>query len=304
MIDWHKIKNTDGNTLLFVGMGNSLKSDDGAGIYIAEQLKTRGIKQVIVAGNSIENHIGKINRQKANSIIFIDAVDFGEKPGYCKLLPLNEITDTTANTHNLSLHTIAPFIEIPEKWVLGIQPGNLSFGTELSKKVAVVSNQIVLEIVRNLDKICFNPIGVIESRFDNPEDLIFACEKGLSTKTISKIALNEKFAEGLIGLKEFSHVFVIYFLDRANKIELLTHPGPPTETGLPKVGVFASRSQYRPNHIALRLVELLNVEGNCLHVKGLDAINGSKVLDIKPYVKGFDRPEQFTSASWYDWLNE
>jgi tRNA (adenine37-N6)-methyltransferase len=157
----------------------------------------------------------------------------------------------------------------------------------------------------NIDaKICLEPIGIVESGFEHPEELIFACEKGLETDTESRIIIDEKFKQGLKGLTEFSHVFVIYFLDRANKIELLTHPGPPTENELPKVGVFASRSQHRPNHIALRLVKLIKIEDNKILVKGLDAINGSKVLDIKPYVKGFDRPEQFTSASWYAWLNE
>ena len=155
-----------------------------------------------------------------------------------------------------------------------------------------------------MTKICFEPIGVIASEFENPKDLIFACEKGLNTMTKSKIVLNENFEKGLNGLKDFSHIFVIYFLDQANKIELVTHPGPPTETSLPKVGVFASRSQYRPNHIALRLVKLTKIEGNILYVEGLDAINESKVLDIKPYVKGFDRPDDFKTASWYDWLNK
>ena len=303
MIDWDVIKNTGKNRLLFVGMGNRIKQDDGAGIYIAEQLMANGIKNVIIAENSIENYIGKINRQKANTIILIDAVDFGKEPGFYKLLPIDEITNTTSNTHNLSLRTISSFLETPDKRVLGIQPGKVSFGTELSEKIAAVSNQLVMEISSNMEKICFEPIGVVESQFENPEDLIFACKKGLDTKTISTITLNEKLEEGLCGLNEFSHVFVIYFLDQATNIELLTHPGPPTETELPKVGVFASRSQYRPNHFALRLVKLLAIEGNKLRVEGLDAINGSKVLDIKPYVHRFDRPKQFKTASWYNWLD-
>ncbi len=155
-----------------------------------------------------------------------------------------------------------------------------------------------------MPEIFFEPIGIIQSEFKNPEELIFACEKGLDTDTESEIIIDEHFEEGLKGLKEFSHIFVIYYLDQANKIELSTHPGPPSETSLPKVGVFASRSQYRPNHIALRLVQLLKIDANRIHVKGLDAVNGSKVLDIKPYIKGFDRPEQFKTASWYDWLDQ
>ena len=147
------------------------------------------------------------------------------------------------------------------------------------------------------------PIGTVTADYHEPKALIFACEQGLKTKTHSTITLNPAYQEGLQGLEAFSHLFVLYHLDKADKIELVTHPGPPSVT-LPRVGVFASRSQYRPNHIALRLVKLLKVAGNTLTVEGLDAINGSKVLDIKPYVKGFDRPEPFTTASWYDWLDE
>jgi tRNA (adenine37-N6)-methyltransferase len=154
-----------------------------------------------------------------------------------------------------------------------------------------------------MTKICFDPIGIIQSKFNNPEDLAFACEQGLDTDTESEIIVDEHLKEGLSGLEEFSHIFIIYFLNQADRIELSTHPGPPSEESLPKVGVFASRSQYRPNHIALRLAELLNINCNRILVKGLDAVNGSKVLDIKPYVKGFDRPENFKTAYWYDWLN-
>ena len=150
--------------------------------------------------------------------------------------------------------------------------------------------------------ICFEPIGEVESEYENPKDLVFACEKGLRTKTNSKIIINKNFEKGLAGLEEFSHVFVMYFLHQADKIELVTHPGPPTETDLPRVGVFASRSQYRPNHIALRLVKLKKIEKNVMFVEGLDAIDGSRVLDIKPYVKGFDRPESYKTAVWYGWL--
>lgn len=155
-----------------------------------------------------------------------------------------------------------------------------------------------------MTKICFEPIGQVVTKFKNPKDLIFACEKGLQAKNNAKIILDEKYRQGLDGLEKFSHIFVIYFLNQAKKLELITHPGPPSEKDLPKVGVFASRSQYRPNHIALRLVKLIKIENNILHVEGLDAINGSKIIDIKPYVKGFDRPDEYKTAQWYDWLEK
>lgn len=143
------------------------------------------------------------------------------------------------------------------------------------------------------------PIGKISSIFRNPEELRFACEDGLHTHTESEIVLRRDLAPALEGLEEFSHIWVIYKLGKADRVEIRTHPGPPKIKDLPKVGVFASRSQYRPNHIALRLVELVNVKGNRLEVRGLDAINNSEVLDIKPYIPQFDRPEKIRVADWY-----
>ena len=93
-------------------------------------------------------------------------------------------------------------------------------------------------------------------------------------------------------------------MNKINTIELITHPGPPSIKDLPKVGVFASRSQHRPNPIALKLVKLIKIEKNKVHVQGLDAINNSPVLDIKPYISGFDKPEKVKIASWYNWLNK
>jgi len=97
---------------------------------------------------------------------------------------------------------------------------------------------------------------------------------------------------------------VIYYLDKIKKMELMTYPGPTSIKNLPAVGVFASRSQYRPNPIALRLVKLIAVEKNKLLVEGLDAISGSPILDIKPYIPGFDRVKKPEIAYWYNWLDK
>jgi tRNA (adenine37-N6)-methyltransferase len=153
-----------------------------------------------------------------------------------------------------------------------------------------------------MSRICLESIATVFTSYNNPKDLVFACEQGLNTITSSKIVIKEKYAEGLTGIENFSHLFVIFHLDRVDRTELTTHPGPASVKGLPRVGIFASRSQYRPNPIALRLVKLLRVDGNVLYVEGLDAINLSQVLDIKPYVKGFDRPRVYSNAPWYDWL--
>ena len=148
------------------------------------------------------------------------------------------------------------------------------------------------------------PIGIVESPFRNPKDLHFACEEGRFTDTESSIVINQEFAKGLKGLDDFSHIWVIYHLHKADQTELSTHPGPPNINDLPIVGVFASRSQYRPNHLALRMVNLVKVDRNEIFVKGLDAIDGSPVVDIKPYVPFFDKTQKQKIAEWYRWTNE
>lgn len=147
----------------------------------------------------------------------------------------------------------------------------------------------------------FEPIGTVISDFRNPEDLHIACREGKNFGGVSRIFLKEHLKNGLTGLMEFSHLWIIYYLNRADKTEMSSYPGPETIHGLDRVGVFASRSQYRPNHIALRLVKLLEICDNIIEVEGLDAIDGSPVLDIKPFVKGFDYPDNPKTAKWYSW---
>jgi len=148
MHDWRLIMESIRNNTLFVGVGNRFKSDDGVGISIAEKLKEIvKADRVIIAENGIENYTGKINRLRPDSVILIDAVDFGENPGFFKLIPVSEITNTTTNTHNLSLKTLSSFLDVPDIWVLGIQPASVSFGTELSKEVLSAAQKLIKMIV-------------------------------------------------------------------------------------------------------------------------------------------------------------
>lgn len=139
----------DPGKLLFVGMGDRIKSDDGVGIYITEELQKYSEFRVIVAENSIENYLGKINTEKPETIIVIDAVDFGEKPGFYKLIPLHELANTITNTHNLSLKTIFSFLETHGKWILGIQPKQVSASLELSNNIKNISTEIIEKICRS-----------------------------------------------------------------------------------------------------------------------------------------------------------
>jgi tRNA-Thr(GGU) m(6)t(6)A37 methyltransferase TsaA len=105
---------------------------------------------------------------------------------------------------------------------------------------------------------------------------------------ISSIVIDKQYAEGLAGIEGWSHLYVIFWMDRISE-EKKTLLCPGSEPAMPTVGIFATRAPLRPNPIGLTLVELVKREANVLVVKGLDALDGTAVLDIKPYpywVKG------------------
>jgi tRNA-Thr(GGU) m(6)t(6)A37 methyltransferase TsaA len=107
---------------------------------------------------------------------------------------------------------------------------------------------------------------------------------------VSKIVIDRKFVGGLKGLEGFSHLYVLFLLHEAPKWKgnLMVHPRGRTD--IKRTGVFATRSPHRPNPIALTLVKLLSKRGRVLTVKGLDAYDGTPVLDIKPYDKRDSAP--------------
>jgi len=101
----------------------------------------------------------------------------------------------------------------------------------------------------------------------------------------SEIDVLPEYAEGLYRIEELDRLVVLFLFDRSDKVELKVHPrGDPMN---PLVGVFASRSPDRPNHIGMTVVRLVEVRGNILVVDGLDAWEGTPVLDIKPDVQGW-----------------
>ena len=138
---------SDWSKTLIVGLGNRIKSDDGVGIEIAFKLLEKGIKNVIIAENSIENYLGKINAFPADEILMIGAVDQNKEPGFFQCIPLEEIENTTTNTHNLSLDTIASFLSVKNIWILAIQPARVSFGFGLTDKVREASEIIIQQFL-------------------------------------------------------------------------------------------------------------------------------------------------------------
>lgn len=134
---------TTGNRrILFIGIGNVLKQDDGIGVYISNRLKESENIKVLTAEVSIENYIGKINSTDHDILVLIDCVDMKKQPGSYKLLPVNSVLDMTFNTHNISLKKISEFFK-SEVFILGIQPRNVAFGEELSYIVKETGNRII-----------------------------------------------------------------------------------------------------------------------------------------------------------------
>ncbi len=135
---------------------------------------------------------------------------------------------------------------------------------------------------RNPAAVTFTPIGWVESIFDG-----YAPSEEMRQHT-SRIVLRPDLAPGLLGLEPDQHLLVLFHLHRAAEYQLQLHPGHNPER--PLRGVFATRSQYRPNGIAATVARVLAVADNVVTLTGLDAQDGSPVLDLKPYSAGFDQP--------------
>ncbi len=131
------------------------------------------------------------------------------------------------------------------------------------------------EIPEAFETIEIVPVGHVENDYLEPvynEEVYYK---------VSKIVLKKEFIDGLYRIEDFEKLYILFYFSKSKGYELIHRRRYDGEMS----GIFASRSPYRPNGIGLTIVELLKVEGNVLHVKGLDAINGTPVLDIKPYIK-------------------
>jgi tRNA-Thr(GGU) m(6)t(6)A37 methyltransferase TsaA len=115
---------------------------------------------------------------------------------------------------------------------------------------------------------------------------------------VSKIVIDRKFSRGLQGLEDFSHFYVLFFLHRMPKRSFFPRVNPQGRADIKKVGIFATRSPHRPNPIGLTLVKLLKKRGRVLTVKGLDAYDGTPVLDIKPHDRRDSTPRPRAPRWW------
>jgi len=137
-----------------------------------------------------------------------------------------------------------------------------------------------------------NPIGTVKSPIT--EEIVENWGE-----IVSEIVLDEALALGLQGLEQFSHLLVIFYMHQARfdpAHDLLRRPRGRAD--MPLLGIFAQRPKMHPNPIGITAVQLLEVTGNRVKVQGLDAINGTPVLDIKPYFPIFDRVDNAHTPEW------
>ena len=121
-----------------------------------------------------------------------------------------------------------------------------------------------------------------------------------SSGELSRVKIFPEFCVGLQGLNKFSHITILYWFHlRDNEEERRTlRVVPRRHPGAPQVGVFASRSPSRPNPIGLCVVELTKIEDCTLLVRGLDALEGSPIIDIKPYIPRADSVSDARVPEW------
>ena len=135
-------------------------------------------------------------------------------------------------------------------------------------------------------------IGRVKSAFKATHEIPKGC--GAKHEADGVIEIDPDLEQGLTDIEGFSHLFVIWVFDRSTGPELLA--SPPSDDR--PHGVFATRSPQRPNPIGLTVVELLRRDGPRLHVRGVDMLDGTPILDIKPYLSSV--PEAAVRKGWLD----
>ena len=138
------------------------------------------------------------------------------------------------------------------------------------------------------------PIGYVKSPVTQPSDQNWG-------QVVAEIHVDAALTAGLGGLDQFSHAVVIFLMHHATfdaAHDLVRRPQGRAD--MPELGIFAQRARHRPNPIGITAVELVKVEGKVLTVRGLDAVDGTPVLDIKPYFPAFDWVD---AAQVPEWVN-
>jgi tRNA-Thr(GGU) m(6)t(6)A37 methyltransferase TsaA len=137
-----------------------------------------------------------------------------------------------------------------------------------------------------------DPVGVVRSLRTEAEDDQWDSE-------VSRIEMLPAFGDqALLGLADFSHCIVVFVFDRASWDESKMSRHPRGNKDWPEVGIFAQRAKDRPNRLGVTVCRITTVEGSVVHVAGLDAIDGTPVVDIKPWMAEFGPRGDVAQPSW------
>ena len=143
-------------------------------------------------------------------------------------------------------------------------------------------------------KISFEPIGIIHTPFNKLENMPIQPTSDKSETGF--IEIFPEFIEALKDLEGFSHIYLLYHFHKGGQTKLTVTPFLDKEPH----GIFATRAPNRPNPIGLSLVELIRVESNLVYIDRIDVLNGTQLLDIKPYVPAFENADNVRTG----WLEE
>jgi tRNA-Thr(GGU) m(6)t(6)A37 methyltransferase TsaA len=141
--------------------------------------------------------------------------------------------------------------------------------------------------------ISLQPIGTIFTPFNSKEGM--PIQSALAKGARGRIELKEEFVPGLLDLDGFSHIILVYHFHESKDFKLQVAPFLENK----KHGVFATRAPKRPNPIGMSVVKLLRVDNNILEVENIDVLNGTPLLDIKPYIPQFDI-HQVEKSGWIE----
>lgn len=146
----------------------------------------------------------------------------------------------------------------------------------------------------NMDQIDLSPIGIIRTPHKSREGT--PIQPSGARDIIGRVELDPAFQDGLKDLEGFSHLFLLYFFHLSEGYDLSVQPFLDRTTH----GIFATRAPRRPNAIGISIVRLLSIENGVLFVEGADMVDGTPLLDIKPFVPDFDIPDGPIRTGWLE----
>jgi tRNA-Thr(GGU) m(6)t(6)A37 methyltransferase TsaA len=252
----------------------SIVGNEITGVFVRPDLQGKGIGSIVM--DELEAWATREGRGHVTLSISLPSRGFYEKRGY-------EITE-------------ADRIDVGMGQAIDYWEGRKILGERQSTRGNACSSAEMLIGPGAVDRtgnpgmighpvITMEPIGVIRSPFHTKDDC--PIQPLYASETPGRVEVSGRYEEGLKDIETFSHIYLFYLLDRSGDVEMVR----PTFLDDASHGVFATRHPCRPNGIGASVVRLIGRDGNILEVEGIDVLDNTPLLDIKPYIPRFDRIE-------------